>query len=89
MLNICPLYISCGTAWPLWTDEEVPEDVLLLATINVYASYYKTGDPSYKCKTVTYQAEVIRCSLDTDYDLIYRYIGNYVGTCNMAFCGMT
>ena len=31
MLNTCPPKYSCGAAYPLWTDEEAPEDVLLPA----------------------------------------------------------
>ena len=86
MLNTCPPMYSCGTIYPMWTDEEMPEDVLSAATIN--ASAYAIGDPSSNCKHFTFQVEVMRCSLDTDYDLIYRYIRDYRSECLGAFCGM-
>ena len=89
MLNTCPPEKSCGTWYPIWTDEEAPEDVLSPAAINVYASYYQPGGVSSWCKYNTHLVEVMRCSLDTDYDLIYRYIGGYISSCDAAFCGMS
>ena len=88
MLNTCPPYFSCRALYPIWTDEEAPADILSLATINVYGSAHGHGLPSSFCKQYTYQVEVMRCSLDTDYDLIYRYVGDYKNQCNSTFCGM-
>ena len=88
MLNTCPPSYSCGAIAPIWTDKEAPDDVLLPATITVYLSVYEPGEPSDYCKLLTSQVQVMRCSLDSDYDLIYRYIGDYEPTCSLAFCGM-
>ena len=87
LLNTCPPLGSCGTWLPIWTDEEAAEDVLSPATMIVYASKYHSGDPSSNCKHYVYQIEVMRCSLDNDYDLIYRYIEHYYVPCSAAFCG--
>ena len=89
MLDTCPPKYSCGTVFPIWIDKEAPEDVLSPATVNVYSSASTSGPTSSNCKYITYPVEVMRCSLDTDYDLIYRYIGDYTTqTCARAFCGM-
>ena len=88
MLNTCPPTYSCGTGYPLWTDEEAPDDKLSPATIDVYGSNYKPGDPPSHCNLDTYHVEVMKCSLDTDYDLIYRYIDRDFIVCAGAFCGM-
>ena len=82
MLNTCPPVLSCGTYHPIWTDEEAPADVFCIATINTYAV-----DPN-ECKKFTHEVQVMRCSLDTEYDLIYRFIGEYRSSCARAFCGM-
>ena len=91
MLNTCLPRLSCGARLPIWTDEDAPDEVLSPATVNVYASSYRHGYPQSECKNFTfntYQVQVMRCSLDTDYDLIYRYIGDYYDECARAFCGM-
>ena len=88
MLNTCPPQYSCGSRVAIWTDEEVPEDVLSAASITVYGSTYISHSTPADCLHFTYQVKVMRCSLDTDYDLIYRYIGVYHTSCEGAFCGM-
>ena len=82
MLNTCPPVKSCGTYNGIWTDEETPANVLSIATINAY------GAGNGNCKKYPYKVQVMRCSLDTEYDLIYRYDGEYKDTCFRAFCGM-
>ena len=83
MLNFCPPMRSCGTYFPMWTDEEAPAEVLSLATISAYGRYYDVD-----CKHYIFDVQVMRCSLDTDYDLIYRLNGDYMSACGFAFCGM-
>ena len=82
MLDSCPPGNSCGTYYAIWTDEEAPADIMSLATITAYGA--KGGE----CSTLTLDVQVMRCSLDMEYDLIYRYIGEYRPTCGRAFCGM-
>ena len=90
MLNTCPPEYSCGVASPIWTDEDAPEDVLSPATITAYVSAYEPGytAPS-DCMYNSLQVQVMRCSLDTEYDLVYRYIGRYFSLCYIGFCGMS
>ena len=82
MLDTCPPIESCGAYHPIWTDEKAPADVLSTATIDTY------GVGPNDCKKFAHEVQVMRCSLDTEYDLIYRYIGEYFPTCGRAFCGM-
>ena len=50
------------------------------------------GSASYghstHCKSGKVAVEVMRCSLITDHDLIYRLLDNYYNECGYAFCGM-
>ena len=95
LLNTCPLYRSCGTDWPYWSDDVPPTAVGVPATITAYVSYapdesFCKYDPTHLNKKL----QVIRCSLSTPHDLIYKYIPSGVGddvyqdTCSEAFCGM-
>ena len=87
MLNVCAPNFSCGTSYPIWTDAVIPMVVGQVSTVDAYA---------YCDKRVNYQLNVMRCSLNTDYDIIYKYTGYYNGrgntwwdsSCNHAFCGM-
>ena len=72
---LCPLYLSCGTVRAYWTDDDAPTTIGVPATINVYLSV--SDDYSTDCKYTAKLAEVMRCSLSTDHDLIYRYNGTY------------
>lgn len=82
MLNTCPKYQSCGARWPLWTDEPMPTVVGVRSKIIVY------GSSETNCRRKTYTVEVMRCSWDTDHDLIYKQITNSGAGCQTAFCGM-
>ena len=85
MLNVCPLLRSCGTYAPLWSDAVIPMLVGEVSNITAYTSC----DKRYK-----YQLNVMRCSMNTDYDIIYKYTGyvhgrvTWYGSCLRAFCGM-
>ena len=83
MLNSCPQPFSCGTMFSMWTDEPMPEEVgqqTLTYAYDVHADYCK-----YRATAIF----VIRCSLNTDHDYIYKYHGGYINdTCSSAFCGM-
>ena len=90
LLNKCPKRNSCGTVFPMWTDEDMPKVIGVPTNVTVYGS--SLSDLSSNCKDDTIQVEVMRCSL-IDHDLIYRYIdgpykNKYPDTCNLAFCGM-
>ena len=82
MLNVCPKRKSCGTYSPIWTDAVVPDTVGEVFTIDVY----RVGVDD--CKWLTLKVQVMRCTSDTDYDVIYRYVGRYIDYCATAFCGM-
>jgi len=82
MLNSCPEPKSCGTYAPLWTDGIMPTTVGVKTNINAYA----VG--SSGCKVETWPLEVLKCSNDTSYDLIYRVLNPYNRLCKGAFCGM-
>ena len=83
MADTCPQPNSCGTRYPIWSDEEPPEEILTISTINAYT--VSSGD----CKSSTLAVEVMRCSLDTDDDIIYRFTGSYLhSSCEYAFCGV-
>ena len=83
LLNTCPTYESCGTTDPVWADEVMPEEVGKPLLIYAYQVRFNL------CQGRTLPLLVMRCSLDTDYDYIYKYPGEYVTkTCAIAFCGM-
>ena len=93
MLNKCPKNHSCGANLPYWTDAAMPSDVGVPTNITVYGSW--SDDYSSNCKLHTAQVEVMRCSMSTDHDFIYRYTGvnsryntAYPSTCYLAFCGV-
>ena len=89
MLDKCPKVYSCGTAVGIWTDEDMPTDIGISATVTVYGS---SNHGNY-CKQFTIQVEVMRCSLINN-DFIYKYTGSnsavtsYPDICDLAFCGM-
>ena len=80
MLNFCAPVKCCGAYHLIWTDEEVPADVFSLAAINTFAVDFDES------KEFTHEVQVMRCSVDTEYDLIYKHIGEYKN--NNAFCDM-
>ena len=88
MLNRCPPIMSCGTETAYWTNDMMPTAIGIPSHINVYGSVdLGTGE---LCKSYIVPAEVVRCSLDTDFDLVYK-ISNYTYDgkgCSAAFCGM-
>ena len=84
MLNSCPKFESCGTWLPYWTDDPMPQDVGVVSDIQAYGVYKGI------CDLLTAKVKVMRCSWDTDYDLIYKYVGSYMNLgCTRAFCGMS
>ena len=97
LLNTCPPEYSCGTAAPYWSDDVPPTEVGVPATITAYLS----NIPFPSCRTLpalfNRKLQVIRCSLNTPHDLIYKYTPSGIGdfdfyidnsTCRFAFCGM-
>lgn len=83
MLNSCPKFRSCGTRDSLYTDEDMPEEVGKATLIYAYRAFDDV------CGTKPKPIQALRCSLTTDHDYIYRYVGEYInGTCYSAFCGM-
>ena len=76
----CKNQFSCGTKSPMWSDAEMPTEVYKQATVIAHVSH------AGNCKFSTREISVIRCSTDTSYDLVYRYLGN--DQCFLAFCGM-
>lgn len=77
----CPKERGCSTH-PLWSDDRVTKAILYEAPIN---AYIPNGD---ECRFKTIPLHVIRCSWDTSYDIIYRYVGPHQTACATAFCGM-
>ena len=94
LLNTCPLYLSCGTLAPYWSDDVPPTAVGIPATITAYVSFAPNNICKYDPTNYNRKLQVMRCSLSTPHDLIYKYIPSGVGidvyqdTCNKAFCGM-
>ena len=82
MLNRCPKYQSCGSLKPLWTDEEMPTVVGMAAKVKAHGVGLK------KCKAFTITVEAMRCSWNSDYDIIYKQTTNRRRSCDSAFCGM-
>ena len=81
MLNVCPKEFSCGTHVSLWTDglaNKIGE--------RYYTSVY--GVAGNDCKAFRRRIISVRCSWNTDYDIVYKYIDEYFNTCDIAFCGM-
>jgi hypothetical protein len=82
MLHSCPKCKSCGTYHPFWTDAAMPSVIGAETTVDVY------GVVRTDCKSITRQAKVMRCSLDTPHELIYKQTRDFTYACNEAFCGM-
>ena len=82
MLNKCPRLRSCGSYVPHWTDEEMPKVVGVETDLKVY------GAGSRNCRYFTRTVKAIRCSWDTDYDIIFKQTTNITGNCYYSFCGM-
>ena len=94
LLNTCPLRHSCGTWYPYWSDDVPPTAVGVPATIIAYMSATYSDDCKFYPEEYSRKLQVMRCSLSTPHDLIYKYIPSGVGrdvykdTCLYAFCGM-
>ena len=82
MLNKCPRLRSCGSYVPHWTDEEMPKVVGVETDLKVY------GAGSRNCRYFTRTVKAMRCSWDTDYDIIFKQTTNITGNCYYSFCGM-
>ena len=86
LLNTCPKYFSCGTYKPYWSDDVPPAAVGVPATITAYTVY------GPHCRYNPAKLQVMRCSLNTPHDLIYKYLSmghhKYYTNCRYAFCGM-
>lgn len=85
MLNKCPLSNSCGTQIPIWSDAELPSQVLSPKAIDAYGSTRSKGSPESFCKAMKVKFQVMRCSQEPG-DIVYRFDGRVF--CNMAFCSM-
>ncbi|KAF6016429.1 hypothetical protein EB796_025270 [Bugula neritina] len=84
LLDSCPKYKSCGSLYPLWSDEPMPTKVGVVSTIKMYAV---VGN---NCKKAALDLQVMRCSPRKN-DYIYvtakpSVKKNY--KCSDAFCGM-
>ena len=83
ILNTCPPIKSCGTLYPLWSDDVPPQRVGVKQTIYVYQVSFN------ECRAEKYPLQVIRCS---EHDFIYKHVhvssplSNFV--CANAFCAM-
>ena len=82
MLDSCPKWRSCGTFYPLWTDEKMPTQIGVVNKIYIYGVWKDD------CKWVLREMEVMRCSWDSQNDLIYNRLSADTKTCSEAFCGM-
>ena len=102
MLDRCPEKYSCGTEIPIWTDEKMPQVVGVETTVNAYGvEEVKEGGhlaglfdlafdsrTTRDCKHYPMKLKVMRCSLNTPHDFIYKP-GVYVkDPCAEGFCGM-
>ena len=81
MLDSCPEFLSCGTAYPFWTDERMPTQIGVEAIVKVYG--VDAG-----CKGLIRSVKVMRCSWNSPHNLIYKQTTNLNSTCQYAFCGM-
>ena len=94
LLNTCPPVSSCGTYSPYWSDDVPPTAVGAPATITAYMSDAPARGCKFDPPNNNRKLQVMRCSLRTPHDLIYKYIpsgvsgDNYVSDCIDAFCGM-
>ena len=88
MLNSCPKFQSCGTLNPVWTDGKEPKQVGVSIRTGLYVVLRPVGNNVCRKRPHSTWLEVIRCSWDTDHDLIYRLVGYYANNCHAAFCGM-
>ncbi|XP_067933925.1 oncoprotein-induced transcript 3 protein-like [Watersipora subatra] len=84
MLNTCPPMFSCGAMMPYWSDEPLPTEVGVKTDMVAYESWY----PGHVCKFFAKAMYVMRCSHDTDYDVIYKYRSAHKKDCYQSFCGM-
>ena len=82
MLDSCPKYLSCGTNIPYWTNQRMPQEVGVETAVKVY------GVLADNCRWFTASIQVMRCSIKTANDFIYRQTTNYSYPCGEAFCGM-
>ena len=94
LLDTCPPLYSCGALVPYWSDDVPPTEVGVPSTITAYLSFAPSASCKYNPRKYNRKLQVIRCSLSTPHDLIYKYIPSgvgddvYISKCSMAFCGM-
>ena len=84
MLDSCPKYYSCGTIGPIWTDDRIPTAVGVVQRVTAY----QVNGRARNCRWFRRRIAVMRCSDSTEYDYIYKYVGDYPDTCAVGFCGM-
>ena len=82
MLDSCPKWLSCGAAVSYWTNHTASKTIGVETTVKAY------GISGTNCTTYTEEIKVIRCSWDTDFDLIYKQSKSTPFTCVQGFCGM-
>ena len=84
LLDHCVPYDSCGTNFPLWSDDRMPTSVGVPMTFKVYSSV------ADDCRHEAFAASVIRCS-NKPADFVYRWEVNTKDKfdCFYGFCGMT
>ena len=82
LLDSCLKSFSCGAIYPMWTDEKMPTAVGVEATVKVFGVYQNN------CKDNSRYIKVMRCSLDSAFDLIYKQTTDDSFDCGQAFCGM-
>ena len=87
MLDSCAPIYSCGSLYPLWTDDEMPQDIGVETTVRAYRT--SSSPCEYNYYQYSGSLHVVRCSWDTKHDLVYKFVpSSYSSTCYYAFCGM-
>ena len=84
MANSCTMKKHCGGFDAYWTNATYPEAVGTPKQIVVFGTHAKARG----CYMHILDFLVLRCSLGTPYDIIYKFIGTYNNRCDDAMCGM-
>lgn len=84
LLNFCVDFDSCGTNFPLWSDDPMPIEIGVVTRFQVYSSV------AGECRHESFNSSVVRCS-DSPTDFVYRWEKNvhHKFYCFYGFCGMT
>lgn len=88
MLSTCPPLYSCGSYQPYWTDDYMPTEIGVPTQIQVYKVRKNN------CRSFPRPVMVMRCSWNTNYDLVYKDIysstsNGHHNPCSSTFCSMS